>query len=86
MNPLWADLYNYAALAETGNFGVWACKKNYVDWTPECLSSAFLEVVDGGFRSQSMQASAKQLSEKIGAGEKGRDISAREIAKLAYKK
>jgi hypothetical protein len=83
---MWADLFNFAALAENENFGVWACKDNYVDWTPECLSSAFLEAVDGGARSQLIQATAKELGEKTRARGNGRDIAAREIAKLAYKK
>ncbi|KAF5667262.1 2-hydroxyacylsphingosine 1-beta-galactosyltransferase [Fusarium heterosporum] len=31
--PLWADLYNYAALAEMSGVGVWACKDTTPEWT-----------------------------------------------------
>ncbi|KAF4503571.1 sterigmatocystin biosynthesis peroxidase stcC [Fusarium agapanthi] len=31
--PLWADLYNYAALAETRGVGVWGCKESTPNWT-----------------------------------------------------
>ncbi|KAF5252903.1 hypothetical protein FANTH_2227 [Fusarium anthophilum] len=31
--PLWADLYNYAALAETRGIGVWGCKESTPNWT-----------------------------------------------------
>ncbi|KAF5719546.1 2-hydroxyacylsphingosine 1-beta-galactosyltransferase [Fusarium mundagurra] len=31
--PLWADLYNYAALAETRGIGVWGCKDSTPHWT-----------------------------------------------------
>ncbi|WJG37122.1 uncharacterized protein FOBCDRAFT_147839 [Fusarium oxysporum Fo47] len=30
--PLWADLYNYAALAETSGIGVWGCKDSTPNW------------------------------------------------------
>ncbi|KAF5556416.1 2-hydroxyacylsphingosine 1-beta-galactosyltransferase [Fusarium napiforme] len=31
--PLWADLYNYASLAETRGIGVWGCKNSTPNWT-----------------------------------------------------
>lgn len=82
--PMWADLYNFAALAETSNIGIWACKDNTPEWTVECLSSAFLELVDGGAPGIEMKEKAKKLGDKVSAGEKGRDVSARVIAEWAY--
>jgi UDP:flavonoid glycosyltransferase YjiC (YdhE family) len=82
--PLWADLYNYAALAETIGVGVWSCKETTPDWTSECLTKSLLKVLDGARGSVSFRNKAKQLGDKVQAGDKGRDIAAREIAKLAY--
>ncbi|KAF5594994.1 2-hydroxyacylsphingosine 1-beta-galactosyltransferase [Fusarium pseudocircinatum] len=45
--PLWADLYNYAALAETRGIGVWGCKESTPKWTGECLLDAFMKGIDG---------------------------------------
>ncbi|KAF4966991.1 hypothetical protein FSARC_5399 [Fusarium sarcochroum] len=82
--PLWADLYNYAALAETAGVGVWGCKATTPGWTSDCLATALLQLVDGGQVSVSLTRHAKELGDKVKAGDKGRDIAAREIAKLAY--
>ncbi|KAM0547286.1 hypothetical protein ACHAPJ_010421 [Fusarium lateritium] len=82
--PLWADLYNYAALAETAGVGIWGCKATTPDWTSECLAAALLQVIHGGQVSVSLTKRAKQLGDKVRAGEKGRDIAAGEVARLAY--
>ncbi|KAJ3537421.1 hypothetical protein NM208_g6321 [Fusarium decemcellulare] len=82
--PLWADLYNYAALAETIGVGVWGCKETTPDWTSECLTTALLQVLDDSQDSISFRNKAKQLGDEVQAGGRGRDIAAREIAKLAY--
>ncbi|KAM5380148.1 hypothetical protein ACJZ2D_003795 [Fusarium nematophilum] len=82
--PLWADLYNYAALAETIGVGIWGCKETTPDWTSECLAMALLRVLDGGRDSISFRDKAKQLGDQVQARGQGRDIAAREIAKLAY--
>ncbi|KAJ4253840.1 hypothetical protein NW762_010235 [Fusarium torreyae] len=82
--PLWADLYNYAALAETAGVGIWGCKATTPDWTSECLAAALLQVIDGGQVSASLTKRARQLGDKVRGGDKGRDIAAREIVKLAY--
>lgn len=81
---MWIDLYNFAALAETNDIGIWGCRSNAPQWTPECLSSAFLELVDGKAHSLEMRDNARKLGDKVSAGEKGRDISARKISELAY--
>ncbi|KAH7259155.1 uncharacterized protein BKA55DRAFT_687444 [Fusarium redolens] len=81
--PLWADLYNYAALAETSGIGVWGCKGTTPDWTSECLVDAFIKGIDGCGESR-LQRRAKWLGGRIKAGNKGRDVAADEIVKLAY--
>lgn len=82
--PLWADLYNFAALAETIGVGVWGCKEITPDWTSECLTSSLLRALDGARDGVSFRNKAKQLGDKVQAGDKGRDVAAREVAKLAY--
>ena len=84
ISPLWADLYNFAALAETIGVGLWACKETTPDWTSECLASSLLRALDGGRDSVSIRERAKQLVDKVQAGDKGRDIAAREVARLSY--
>ncbi|KAF4440964.1 2-hydroxyacylsphingosine 1-beta-galactosyltransferase [Fusarium acutatum] len=83
--PLWADLYNYAALAETRGIGVWGCKSSTPNWTSECLLDAFMNGIDGCGESF-LQRRAKWLGDRIKAGKKGRDVAADEVAKLAYVK
>ncbi|SCV52105.1 uncharacterized protein FFB14_12417 [Fusarium fujikuroi] len=83
--PLWADLYNYAALAETRGIGVWGCKDSTPNWTSECLLDAFMRGIDGCGESF-LQRRAKWLGDRIKAGKKGRDVAADEVAKLAYMK
>lgn len=84
MLPLWADLYSFAALGETVGVGIWGCRDTTPEWTSECLSSSFLKALDGGFHSVSLRDKAKEIGDRVRAGDKGRDIAAREIAKLAY--
>ncbi|SCO42679.1 uncharacterized protein FFMR_06900 [Fusarium fujikuroi] len=83
--PLWADLYNYAALAETRGIGVWGCKDSTPNWTSECLLDAFMRGIDGCGESF-LQRRAKWLGARIKAGKRGRDVAADEVAKLAYMK
>jgi hypothetical protein len=63
---------------------VWACKETTPDWTSECLTNSFLRALEGAQESVSFRLKAKQLGDKVQAGDKGREIAAREIAKLAY--
>lgn len=81
---MWIDLYNFAALAETMGVGIWGCKDTSPDWTIEALSEDILRVIGDGHASASMREKAKAIGTSIRAGKKGRDISAAEIAKLAY--
>ncbi|VZH97988.1 unnamed protein product [Fusarium fujikuroi] len=83
--PLWADLYNYAALAETRGIVVWGCKDSTPNWTSECLLDAFMRGIDGCGESF-LQRRAKWLGARIKAGKRGRDVAADEVAKLAYMK
>ncbi|KAG5743422.1 hypothetical protein H9Q70_013864 [Fusarium xylarioides] len=57
--PLWADLYNYAALAETRGVGVWGCKESTPNWTIECLLDAFMKI--DGCGESFLQRRAKWL-------------------------
>ncbi|CAG7561845.1 unnamed protein product [Fusarium equiseti] len=82
--PMWADCYNYAALAETIGVGVWACPSTSPNWTVEDLTQAFMKVLDGGEASVAMRQKAMELGNNIQAGEQGRDIAARKVAELAY--
>ncbi|KAK7998446.1 Asperfuranone polyketide synthase afoG [Apiospora arundinis] len=70
--PMWADLYNYAALVE--NIGP-------LSWTVEGLTNAFLAVVDGE-KAVGMREKAQNLSLKAKA-RPGRLVAAAEIAKWA---
>lgn len=82
--PLWVDLYGFAALAEGSGVGFWACKESSPAWTPECLGAAFIEILSDGPANAARRQKAKQLGDAVQAKEKGRDIAAREVAKLAY--
>lgn len=76
--PFWTDLYNQAALAENMGVGVWGCKNTAPDWTVSALAEGILHAVNDG----PMRDRARALGDRISAGEKGRDIGAREIARL----
>ncbi|KAK8050853.1 hypothetical protein PG993_002238 [Apiospora rasikravindrae] len=79
--PLWADLYNYAALVETSGIGVYGSRGTAPNWTVEGLTNAFLAVVDDE-KASSMRAKSQKLSQK--AKERpGRMVAAAEIAKWA---
>ncbi|KAL0934398.1 udp-glucoronosyl and udp-glucosyl transferase family protein [Colletotrichum truncatum] len=79
--PAWADLYNYASLAETTDIGVWGNRKAAPGISADELGSAFLKMVDGGPASLSMRENAKRLGKSI--VRPGRDIAADEVARLA---
>lgn len=80
--PLWVDLYNFAALVESFEIGVWGCPKTSPYWSGECIGDAILKVVDGGERSKTMRENARSLGE---AAKKtpGRYGAAETIAQLA---
>src|SRR6478609_7593521 len=81
--PLWIDLYNFAALAETLGVGIWGCKATSPSWTSECLASAFLQAVSAEDEANVRREKAKEIGAKVKARPQGRDIAARDIAKLA---
>ncbi|KAK8091401.1 uncharacterized protein PG998_015216 [Apiospora kogelbergensis] len=79
--PLWADLYNFAALVETVGIGVYGSRGTAPNWTVEGLSNAFMAVIDGE-GAVGMRKTAQELSMK--AKERpGRVIAAAEIARWA---
>ncbi|KAF4982993.1 hypothetical protein FZEAL_1494 [Fusarium zealandicum] len=82
--PQWADLYQYAALAETIGVGVWACRSTSPGWTVDELTRGLLKVLDGGEASVTMRDKAEKLGQTMQAGEQGRDVAARKVAELAY--
>ncbi|KAH6975659.1 hypothetical protein EDB80DRAFT_727887 [Ilyonectria destructans] len=82
--PQWADLYGFAALAETIGVGVWACRQTSPGWTVNSLTQAILEVVDGSEASISMRETARQLGATVRSRGKGRDIAAQVVANMAY--
>ena len=83
---MWIDLYNFASLAENLGIGVWGCRETSPYWEADCLSDAMLQVISEDGVGVKIREQAKQLGKKVRSAEKGRDLSAREIAKLAYVK
>lgn len=79
---MWADLFNYAQLAESGGIGVWGCRETSPDWTPECLSESIVAVASGA-NSAIFRAKAREISAAAKAKGTGRDISAAIIARYA---
>jgi UDP:flavonoid glycosyltransferase YjiC (YdhE family) len=77
--PLWADLYNYAQLAEQTGVGVWACRATSPEWTPECIRDDILKVA----LNETLRTKAREISAEAGKNGPGRDISAGIIAQLA---
>lgn len=80
--PLWADLYNYAQLAEQTGVGFWACRETSPEWTPECLRDGILRVAASDV-SDRLRAKAREVGAEAGKNGPGRDISASIIAQLA---
>jgi len=80
--PMWADLYNYAQLAEQIGVGLWGCRETSPEWTPECLRDDILHVAASNV-SEGLRAKAKEISVEARKDGLGRDISARIIAQLA---
>lgn len=71
--------------------GVWACKGTSPDWTAEALADDIIRVIgdgknddDGADNGASMREKAKAVGASVRARPRGRDVSAAEIAKLAY--
>lgn len=81
--PLWADLYNYATLAEYAGLGIWASKRSAPDWDVEELSAAILKLLseDDPF-AVAARTKAKAVSAKVKV-RLGRDHAADIIATIA---
>ncbi|KLU82314.1 hypothetical protein MAPG_01387 [Magnaporthiopsis poae ATCC 64411] len=83
--PLWADCYNYAAMAEGLGLGIWASRQSAPDWTVEEISASMLKLLsDDDPFTVSARAKAKALSDKAKV-RPGRDHAADIIAEFATK-
>ncbi|CAG8958148.1 hypothetical protein HYFRA_00000497 [Hymenoscyphus fraxineus] len=80
--PQWADLYDFAALVENLEIGIWGCRETSPDWTVECLQEAMLLVLKDSPASSTMAKNAAAFGEQAGK-QKGRDVAAKEVARLA---
>ena len=80
--PQWADLYDFAALVENLNIGVWGCRATSPDWTAECIQQAVLFVLEDNPASASMARNAASFG-KLARKSVGRDVAAQEVARLA---
>lgn len=79
---MWVDLFSYASLVEHLGVGIWGCKDIAPEWTVDGLAEAFLTVLDDRKNGGQIQANVERLA-KLAQKEQGRDVAAREIAKLA---
>ncbi|KAI5357440.1 Putative UDP-glucuronosyl/UDP-glucosyltransferase [Septoria linicola] len=80
--PLWADLYNFAQLAESRGVGVWACREMSPEWSGECLAEAILNVVVGQ-RAREVRRKADEMRKECERWGVGRDVAGDAIAGLA---
>ncbi|KAK6524329.1 hypothetical protein TWF281_011237 [Arthrobotrys megalospora] len=80
--PQWADLYDIAQVVQTLGVGIWACKETSPSWNSECLQQAFMQVIKDSPAKLAMAKKAALFGE-LASKSKGRDVAAREIAKLA---
>ena len=80
--PMWADLFNYAQLAEQTGVGLWGCRATTPDWTPQCLEESIVRVASGPDGAV-FRAKAREVSVEAKWGGLGRDISAARVAELA---
>lgn len=80
--PQWADLYDLAQLVETLKIGIWGCPATSPDWTAECIQQAVLFVLKDSPASSLMARNAASFGE-LARKSVGRDVAAREVARLA---
>lgn len=71
-------------MVEDLGIGVWGCKASSPVWTADCLSNAFFDVIGQSDAATIVRNKAEAIGKTVQAREKGRDVSAREISKLAY--
>lgn len=80
--PLWADLYNFAAMVEPLGIGLWACSQTPLSWTGECIGDAVLQVIADDDKGKAIREKARLLG--IEARKMpGRYGAANIVAKLA---
>ncbi|KAK8059087.1 hypothetical protein PG996_009017 [Apiospora saccharicola] len=79
--PLWADLYNFAALTETSGIGLYGSRGTAPGWTVDGLTNAFVTVIDDE-KAAGMRGKARELSRRAKA-RSGREVAAAEIARWA---
>ncbi len=80
--PQWADLYHFAQLAEDLQIGLWACPETSPAWTSNCIQEAVLNVTKDTHTKALVSKNAASFGE-VARKSVGRDIAAREIARLA---
>lgn len=80
--PMWADLYNFAALVESLGIGTWACPETSPLWTADCISSAIFRVIADDDRGEMLRQKARFLGSEA-KKMPGRYGAADIIAKLA---
>ena len=81
--PQWADLNDFAQLVENLEIGIWGCRATSPSWTAECIQQAVLLVLkDSPPASSTMARNAASFGE-LARKSVGRDVAAREVARLA---
>lgn len=80
---MWLDLFGYAALAEGMEIGTWTCMDVSPASEAGCLSESLIEAVGDWDVAKARRARAREIGERVRAGEPGRDPAARVIAGLA---
>lgn len=76
---MWLDLYNFAYLAESKGFGIWGCKETTPDWTRSGITDAIVKAL----MDDEIRENARVLGDKVRSVERGRDIAAGVVARLA---
>ena len=80
--PQWVDLYDFAQLVENLDIGIWGCRATSPSWTAECIQQAVLLVLKDSPASSTMARNAASFGE-LARKSVGRDVAAREVARLA---
>ncbi|KFY25088.1 hypothetical protein V491_01899 [Pseudogymnoascus sp. VKM F-3775] len=80
--PQWADLYDFAQLVENLKIGVWGCRATSPHWTAECIQQAVLSLLKDSPAASLMTRNAASFGE-LARKSVGRDVAAREVARLA---
>lgn len=85
--PQWADLYDFASLVENLKIGVWGCRATSPSWTTECIQEAILLVLKDSLLKNSSDSSCMARNAAtfgdLARKTVGRDVAAKEVARLA---